>query len=107
LFILLQLLSVFHWVLQSWIGIFVYCTSTFPLVPPWTLLGYSQGNECITNTGTVSIASGIQVVIGNILCECTMSLEACEKLRNMFDNIACEPPIKTWDCCWECCENAK
>jgi hypothetical protein len=71
LFILLQLLSVVHWVLQSWIVIFVYWTSTFPLVPPWTLLGYSQGNECITNTGTVSIASGIQVVIGNILCERT------------------------------------
>ncbi len=34
-------------------------------------LGYSQGNECITNTGTVSIASGIQVVIENILCERT------------------------------------
>jgi hypothetical protein len=44
---------------------------TFPLVPPWTLLGYSQGNECITSTGTVSIASGIQVVIENILCERT------------------------------------
>jgi hypothetical protein len=37
----------------------------------------------------------------------TMSLETCEKLRNVFDNIACEPPIKTWDCCWECSENAK
>jgi hypothetical protein len=36
-----------------------------------------------------------------------MSLETYEKLRNVFDNIACEPPIKTWDCCWECSENAK
>jgi len=71
LFILLQLLSVVHWVLQLWIEISVYWTSIFPLVPPWTLLGYSQGNECITNTGTVSIGSGIQVVIGNILCERT------------------------------------
>jgi hypothetical protein len=43
----------------------------FSTFPPWTLLGYSQGNECITNTGTVSIGSGIQVVIGNILCEPT------------------------------------